>query len=45
LRLSRHVLAHHDQPDKISNAKFYAIGFHFWSGVLLSFGLMLPLGG
>ncbi|MEO0986579.1 MAG: 2-carboxy-1,4-naphthoquinone phytyltransferase [Cyanobacteria bacterium J06639_14] len=44
MRLSRHVLVHHDQPEKVSNAKFYAIGFHFWSGVLLSLGLVLPLG-
>lgn len=44
IRLSRHVMAHHDQPKQVSNAKFYAIGFHFWSGVLLSVGLLLPLG-
>lgn len=42
VRLSQHVLTHHDQPDKVFNAKFYAIGFHFWSGVLLSLGLVLP---
>ncbi|MEM1293342.1 MAG: 2-carboxy-1,4-naphthoquinone phytyltransferase [Cyanobacteria bacterium P01_H01_bin.162] len=42
VRLSRHVLVRHAQPEKISNAKFYAIGFHFWSGVLLSLGLVLP---
>jgi 1,4-dihydroxy-2-naphthoate octaprenyltransferase len=42
VRLSRHVLHHHDQPAKIFNAKFYAIGFHFWSGILLSLGLVLP---
>ena len=45
IRLSRHVLAHHNQPDKVKNAKFYAIGFHFWSGVLLSLGLVLPVMG
>ena len=45
MRLSRHVLRHHDQPEKIFDAKFYAIGFHFWSGALLSVGLVLPLGG
>ena len=42
VRFSRHVLAYHDQPDRIFNAKFYAIGFHFWSGILLSLGLVLP---
>lgn len=40
-KLSRHVHRHHSQPSKISNAKFYAIGFHFWSGVLLSLGFVL----
>jgi len=44
VRLSRHVLQHHNQPAKIFNAKFYAIGFHFWSGVLLSLGLVLSAG-
>lgn len=44
VRLSRHVLTYHDKPERIFNAKFYAIGFHFWSGVLLSLGLVLPLG-
>lgn len=42
VRLSRHVLTYHDQPEQVFNAKFYAIGFHFWSGVLLSLGLVLP---
>ncbi|NEQ43987.1 MAG: 2-carboxy-1,4-naphthoquinone phytyltransferase [Leptolyngbya sp. SIOISBB] len=41
VRLSRHVLTYHDQPDQVFNAKFYAIGFHFWSGMLLSLGLVL----
>lgn len=44
LRLSRHVLTYHDKPARISNAKFYAIGFHFWSGVLFTLGVALPLG-
>jgi 1,4-dihydroxy-2-naphthoate octaprenyltransferase len=44
IRLSRHVLTYHDQPERIFNAKFYAIGFHFWSGVLLALGLVLPAG-
>ncbi|HEY9887958.1 MAG TPA: 2-carboxy-1,4-naphthoquinone phytyltransferase [Candidatus Obscuribacterales bacterium] len=45
VRLGRHVLTHHDQPDKVFDAKFYAIGFHFWSGLLFSVGLVLPGGG
>jgi 1,4-dihydroxy-2-naphthoate octaprenyltransferase len=42
LRLGRHVLRYHHQPSRISNAKFYAIGFHFWSGVLLAVSFVLP---
>ena len=42
VRLSQHVLRHHDQPSQISNAKFFAIGFHFWSGVLLALSFVLP---
>lgn len=41
VRLSQHVLTYHDQPVKVSNAKFYAIGFHFWSGLLLGLGFVL----
>ncbi len=40
-RLIHHVNRHHDQPQKVSNAKFYAIGFHFWSGILLTLGFWL----
>lgn len=40
-RLSRHVTRFHDQPQRVSNAKFFAIGFHFWSGVLLALGFWL----
>ncbi|MEA5452512.1 2-carboxy-1,4-naphthoquinone phytyltransferase [Leptolyngbya sp. CCNP1308] len=40
-RLSRHVTRYHDQPERVFNAKFFAIGFHFWSGVLLSLGFWL----
>ncbi|MBE9136131.1 2-carboxy-1,4-naphthoquinone phytyltransferase [Nodosilinea sp. LEGE 07088] len=44
-RLSRHVTRYHDQPGRVFNAKFFAIGFHFWSGVLLSLGLWLSVYG
>lgn len=44
VRLSQHVIQFHHTPDKISNSKFIAIGFHFWSGVLLALGLLLPMG-
>lgn len=40
-RLSRHVTRFHDQPERVFNAKFFAIGFHFWSGVLLALGFWL----
>jgi 1,4-dihydroxy-2-naphthoate phytyltransferase len=40
-RLSRHVNRYHDQPSRVFNAKFFAIGFHFWSGVLLAVGFWL----
>jgi 2-carboxy-1,4-naphthoquinone phytyltransferase len=40
-RLSRHVTRYHNQPARVFNAKFFAIGFHFWSGVLLSLGFWL----
>lgn len=40
-RLINHVYRFHDQPQQVSNAKFYAIGFHFWSGVLLALGFWL----
>ncbi|HZG37199.1 MAG TPA: 2-carboxy-1,4-naphthoquinone phytyltransferase [Nodosilinea sp.] len=44
-RLSRHVNRYHDQPQRVSNAKFFAIGFHFWSGLLLSLGFWLSARG
>ncbi|MEO1401353.1 MAG: 2-carboxy-1,4-naphthoquinone phytyltransferase [Cyanobacteria bacterium J06635_1] len=46
VRLCRHVARHHDQPANVQNAKFVAIAFHFWSGLLLcgSFLLAAALG-
>lgn len=41
LRLCRHVLRFHDRPKRISNAKFLAIRFHLWSGLLLVLGLLV----
>lgn len=41
-KLCQHVLTFHDQPARVSNAKFLAIHFHFWSGLLLMAGLLLP---
>lgn len=41
IRLSRHVGRFHALPERVSNAKFFAIGFHFWSGLLLVLGFVL----
>ena len=41
IRLCQHVLEFHDQPARVSNAKFLAIHFHFWSGLLLAVGLFI----
>jgi 1,4-dihydroxy-2-naphthoate octaprenyltransferase len=40
-QLCQHVGCYHDQPSRVHNAKFVAIGFHFWSGLLLCGGFML----
>jgi 1,4-dihydroxy-2-naphthoate octaprenyltransferase len=42
VRLCLHVLRFHAQPERVSNAKFLAIHFHFWSGLLLGLGLLVP---
>ncbi|MGK7929109.1 MAG: 2-carboxy-1,4-naphthoquinone phytyltransferase [Spirulina sp.] len=36
------VWQNHDIPEKVSICKFIAVKFHFWSGVLLSLGFLLP---
>lgn len=41
LKLSQHVLTHHNQPEKVSNCKFIAVALHFWSGLLLGLGFLL----
>lgn len=45
VQLCRHVLAFHDQPERVSNSKFLAIHFHFWSGLLLISGLLISTVG
>lgn len=42
IELSRHVYQYHDRPEKVSNCKFIAVSLHFWSGLLLGLGFMLP---
>jgi len=44
-KLCRHVLTFHAQPLRVSNAKFLAIHFHFWSGLLLVSGLLISTVG
>ena len=43
IKLSRHVHQYHDRPEKVSNSKFIAVSLHFWSGLLLGLGFVLPL--
>ncbi|MEH2355699.1 2-carboxy-1,4-naphthoquinone phytyltransferase [Nostoc sp.] len=40
-KLCRHVQENHNQPDKVSNCKFIAVGVHFWACLLLGLGFML----
>lgn len=42
VKLCRHVSANYTKPEKVSNCKFIAVSLHFWSGVLLSLGFVLP---
>lgn len=42
IQLCRHVWQYHAQPEKVSNCKFIAVALHFWSGLLLGLGFMLP---
>jgi 2-carboxy-1,4-naphthoquinone phytyltransferase len=41
IKLCRHVLAHHNHPERVSNSKFIAVSLHFWSGLLLCLGFSL----
>ena len=41
MKLCRHVLRFHADPARVSNAKFMAINFHVWSGLLLVGGLLI----
>lgn len=40
INLCRQVFQCHDQPEKVKNAKFIAVGFHFVSGMLLGIGML-----
>jgi len=41
VQLCQHVWRYHDQPERVSNCKFIAVAFHFWSGVLLCAGFAI----
>ncbi|MGD2182255.1 2-carboxy-1,4-naphthoquinone phytyltransferase [Lusitaniella coriacea] len=41
-QLVRHVGEYHDRPERVSNCKFIAVKLHFWSGLLLGLGFVLP---
>jgi 1,4-dihydroxy-2-naphthoate octaprenyltransferase len=42
-QLCTHVNTYHNQPERVSNCKFIAVSFHFWSGLLLSIGFLLQI--
>jgi len=44
IKLGRHVSQYHEQPEKVSNCKFIAVGLHFFSGLLLGLGFVFPVG-
>ena len=41
-QLVSHVNQNHAQPDRFSNCKFIAVRLHFFSGLLLALGLIIP---
>lgn len=42
IKLINHLGKYHSQPEKVSNCKFFAVNFHFISGILLALGFVLP---
>lgn len=42
IHLCQHVGEYHNQPNQVKNCKFIAVKLHFWSGLGLSFGFILP---
>jgi 2-carboxy-1,4-naphthoquinone phytyltransferase len=41
ISLCRHALRYHDQPERVRNCKFFAVGLHFWSSLLLCVAFVL----
>ncbi|MGF1600463.1 MAG: 2-carboxy-1,4-naphthoquinone phytyltransferase [Thermosynechococcaceae cyanobacterium] len=42
IQLVRHVQRYHDQPERVSNCKFFAVNLQFMSGVLLAIAFIIP---
>ncbi len=42
IKLCRHVGLNHDKPELVSNCKYIAVSLHFWSGLLLGLGFVIP---
>lgn len=42
VNLCNHVQTYYNQPERVSNCKFIAVALHFFSGLLLGLGFMLP---
>jgi len=41
IKLCRHVLKYHNQPNNVSSCKFIAVALQFWSGLLLGCGFLI----
>ena len=41
IKLCRHVLENHDQPELVKSSKFIAVNLHFWSGLFLGLGILI----
>jgi 2-carboxy-1,4-naphthoquinone phytyltransferase len=42
IQLVQHVQRYHDQPERVSNSKFFAVNLQFVSGVLLALSFIIP---
>lgn len=42
VKLCTHVGENHNKPEKVMNCKFIAVSLHFWSGIFLGIGFLLP---
>jgi 1,4-dihydroxy-2-naphthoate octaprenyltransferase len=42
IKLCRFISSHYHQPEKLTYCRFIAVALHFWSGLLLGLGFVLP---